>query len=192
MLLPKCIVFRLYVNHSHKDHVWQYLPSYWCLPIFGKFITSSKLPKVLVNNSSGDFYPSLLTGHRGRSWYFGQQAAAWLVIAWGQEHRVDLLHQLRFTLLSSLGCASIALVDEPIPLWSCNMTLECLFIFVYPGSVLWSILYFFIWVLLEQYDPSEFPFLWMYQVSPFLVLSSFALKWKCSRFLEELCLTLQY
>lgn len=88
VLLPKRIVFRLYVNHSHKDHVWSHLPSLWCLPIFGKFITISKLPKVLINNSSGDFYSSLLKGHRGVFWYFGQKAAAWLV-ALEQEHGIE-------------------------------------------------------------------------------------------------------
>lgn len=124
VLLPKCIVFRLYANHSHKDHVWSHLPTHWCLPIFGKFITISKLPKVLINNSSGDFYSSLLKGHRGVVWYFGQKAAAWLV-ALEQEHGIE-----------QLGLC----VEELIPSWSCHMTSECLFIFVYPGNVLWSIL----------------------------------------------------
>lgn len=45
---------------------------HWCLPIFGKFITISKLSKVLVNKSSGDFYSSLLKGHHGMLWYVGQ------------------------------------------------------------------------------------------------------------------------
>lgn len=26
VLLPKCILFRLYVNHRHKDHVWLHIP----------------------------------------------------------------------------------------------------------------------------------------------------------------------
>lgn len=103
-----------------------------------------------------------------------------------KEHQMDLLHYSLYCWATWFAYLLRWLKNSSLFL-SCNMKLECLFIFVYSEDVLWNVLYFFIWVLSEQYNTSEFSFQPFFEciVSffPISPLPALKWKWKCRSFL---------
>lgn len=96
MLVTKCVIFRLYFNYTPRSRFIA-LTIRQCLPIFGKYVFISKLPKTCYDstvNSSGDFYLSLLKGHHSMFWYLGSKQLLDLLFYYSvrTEHEMDLLH----------------------------------------------------------------------------------------------------